>query len=349
MRHRIGLVADVQYADIDDTWDFFKIIKRRYRATLLTLRNAVSAWQEEKNKVDLVVDLGDAIDGFKNETKEQGNAAMTQIMEEWAKLSSQIPVLHLIGNHELYKFTRDELRNGAANTTFTCCCPPNLAKTADSLDSFYYTFMMGEQSPWRVVVLDPYAVSVLGNGGGRYNLELTLENGGLDRENFELCQRNNPNDLLSGGDFFREIEGLQARWVPFNGGLGSEQLVWLESVLKQSYNNDEKVIVLSHVIIHPDATPRQNCHTLLWDFEKVLSLFQHYPCVRMVLAGHAHYEGYHYCPETKVHHVSLPSPLEAPTKRFSETTFATLEISADDMHGKIMGSGWIRSMDLDFY
>ncbi len=198
MRHRIGLIADVQFADIDDAWDFHRSFKRQYRATKRALHNAVSTWRNAN--IDLVVDLGDAIDGCKNSTKSMGINALLQIMDEWNQLPKHIPILHLIGNHELYQFTRDELRNGVAKTGFHCIPPSIISNAVDNCNSFYYSFLMSVDSPWRVVVLDPYEISVMSGGGGRINVELTLENGGLDLESFNLCQRNNPNDILDGGD-----------------------------------------------------------------------------------------------------------------------------------------------------
>lgn len=349
MRHRIGLIADVQYANIDDAWNFAHTCKRRYRSTLMSLRNAVNHWKNVSQKVDLIVDLGDVIDGFKNENKEMGIYAISQVMQEWSQVPSHIPLVHLVGNHELYKFNRNELRNGVANTNFTCCSPTILHDVVDLKNSFYYSFLLDStNSPWRVIILDPYEVSVMSEGGGRVNIELTLENGGLNKDSFMLCQRNNPNDLLSGGDYFKGLQGLQARWAPFNGALGKEQLTWLQRQLMQCSTQNEKVIVFSHVIIHPDATPGKDCQTLLWNYEEVLSMFQKFPCVRMVIAGHAHHEGYCFCPETKIHHISLASPLEAPGQ-LSEETFATLEISDDDNQAKLIGSGWVRSMNLALY
>ena len=123
--------------------------------------------------------------------------------------------------------------------------------------------------------------------------------------------------------------------------------MWLEKVLQEADKAGEKVILLSHVILHPDATPGKNSHTLLWDYEAVLPLIEEFHCVKLVLAGHAHQQAYHFCPLTGVHHVSLASPLEAPDG-LAEDTFAVLEIADDDETGVLIGSGLIPTIPMRF-
>ena len=217
----------------------------------------------------------------------------------------------------------------------------------DRKDSIYYSFRMRGNSPWRIVVLDPYEESVMTGGGGRVGHELTLENGGLSAEFTKKCQDHNPNDILRGSNYFAGLHGVESRWSPFNGGIGKSQLVWLEKVLQEADKAGEKVILLSHVILHPDATPGKNSHTLLWDYEAVLPLIEEFHCVKLVLAGHAHQQAYHFCPLTGVHHVSLASPLEAPDG-LAEDTFAVLEIADDDETGVLIGSGLIPTIPMRF-
>ena len=342
MVHRIGLIADVQYADIDDVWNFMKTHKRKYRSTLTCLQNAVDWWLTMPD-VNLVLDLGDAIDGFRNADRTMGLHAIRKVMEQWERLEHSninVSVPHLIGNHELYKFTREELMKGVENTSFSCICPERLTSHSDRKNSFYYSFKVAPISRWRVVVLDPYAESVMGNGGGRVGIELTLENGGLDPQFTEICQRNNPNDILKASNFFAGLSGDASRWCPFNGGIGQEQLAWLDSVLAAAEKDEERVLIASHVILHPMATPGHNCHTLLWDYEAVLGILEKHRSVKLVFCGHAHHEGYFHCERTGIHHISLPSPLEAP-EDVVETTFGLLELSDDE--ARLVGKGWVTS------
>lgn len=39
-----GAIADVQYADLDDGWNYNKTYRRYYRAALLKLKRAVDVW-----------------------------------------------------------------------------------------------------------------------------------------------------------------------------------------------------------------------------------------------------------------------------------------------------------------
>lgn len=336
---RIGIIADVQYADVEDVQNHNKTAIRRYRKSLVTLRNAVLEFAKEN--VDFVADLGDAIDGYHNHSTEEGVHALTALMIEWNKIPS-IPVLHLLGNHELYKFTRKSLAVGVERTSFHCQCPTGLK--GDNPGSFYYSFCVPNHTDWRIVVLDPYEQSVMTNGGGRIGHELTLENGGLDPQYSNLCQQNNPNNIFNGSNYFAGLEGVGARWAPFNGGMGPQQLVWLENVLVKANLESQNVIVLSHVILHPKATPCENCHTLLWNYHEVLDVFAKHTCVKIVLAGHAHHNGYFYCPQTNVHHVSIPSPLEAPGETV-EHTYGILEI--DRGKAFIRGRGYVESRAMD--
>jgi manganese-dependent ADP-ribose/CDP-alcohol diphosphatase len=204
---------------------------------------------------------------------------------------------------------------------------------------------LSDESNWRVVILDPYEESIMTEGGGRIGHELTLENGGIDSNSLALCQSHNPNNLLDGSNFLKGLSGVDARWVPYNGAISDKQLDWLESVLSESVRNGEKVLVFSHVVLHPRATPNEDCHALLWNYGQVLELFDRYGCVRLVIAGHAHREGYHHCSETKVHHVTIASPLEAPDDLVEET-FGILEI--EETHANLIGRGWVRSRRMDF-
>jgi manganese-dependent ADP-ribose/CDP-alcohol diphosphatase len=345
MRHRIGLIADVQYADIDDVWNFTKTHKRKYRSTLTCLRNAVELWSSLPN-LKLLLDLGDAIDGFKNTNREMGMHALQKVLVEWARLNPTLPICHLIGNHELYKFSREELIKGVESTGFNCAAPPSLLVRSDPLNSINYTFNLSQGSSWRIVILDPYAESVMRNGGGRVGLELTLDNGGLDPTYTQLCQQNNPNNILKATDYFAGLTGEVCRWSPFNGGLGKDQLVWLENTLRSACSQGEHVLIASHVIVHPKATPRENCHTLLWDYTEALDLIDRYDCVKLVVCGHAHHEGYHHCERSKVHHITVPSPLEAPDEVLEET-FGYLELDEAGEKAELVGYGWVTSRTLD--
>ena len=71
-RFAFGVIADVQYADVDDAFDFHKTHIRRYRHALKVFEAAVQGFKEyqldQQNKDDgtpisWVAQLGDLIDG----------------------------------------------------------------------------------------------------------------------------------------------------------------------------------------------------------------------------------------------------------------------------------------------
>lgn len=102
--YKIGVVADVQYANIPDAYDYSGTNLRKHSQTSKNLRQCVDLWKQEN--VDLIIDLGDLVEGFKNDKAEKFKE-----MEKMLSIlySSDFDVLHAPGNHEFYNFTRAEL------------------------------------------------------------------------------------------------------------------------------------------------------------------------------------------------------------------------------------------------
>ena len=95
----VGIVSDVQYADIPDGLSFSGI-PRYYRGSLLSLRRAVSSWQH--NGVDFCIHLGDIVDGFNPPALAE--QALDAVKAEFNLLGRQH--YHMIGNHCLYNIPR---------------------------------------------------------------------------------------------------------------------------------------------------------------------------------------------------------------------------------------------------
>ena len=93
--------------------------------------------------------------------------------------------------------------------------------------------------------------------------------------------------------------------VPYNGGLGETQLGWLKAELRSAAARGDRVVVLSHAVLHPEACEGT---TMVFDYENVLDIFGQYPVVVVVLAGHDHNGGYA-LDENGCHHITLKSPL----------------------------------------
>lgn len=89
--YRLGLVADVQYADKDD--DVHGGALRYYRQALPKLAAAVDAFN--KDRPDSVIHLGDIVDG--NDSDASTKADFNAVAREFGRL--QMPVHHVVGNH----------------------------------------------------------------------------------------------------------------------------------------------------------------------------------------------------------------------------------------------------------
>ena len=209
----LGLIADVQFADVEDGYNYARTVRRAFRGALVQLGRAVSWW----NALDIVAvaQLGDLADG-RNAALGQSEVAFERAMRELRRLRA--PVLHLIGNHELYNFQRD-----------------GLSSRLDGAKPFY-AFVPA--AGHRILVLGSYQEATLGWPEGDPRRERALR----------TLREHNPNDV-SGGDWFRGLTGPGRRWVPFNGGLGAEQLAWLRQELRAARREGERVIVLSHVVV----------------------------------------------------------------------------------------------------
>lgn len=217
---RFGLMADIQYTDTDDKCNHTGTQWRRYRNSLAVAASAVEYFN--KHELDFVIHNGDIIDhqcafdfdadAFK--PKSEGLDALGDVMRILSKAKCSDWVF-TVGNHELYNFTRDELRDGV--TAPGCSLP---FKCANDAGEFYYAF--APAPGWRVLVLDSYDVSIYAKGREQ----------GLDVEALTLLCKHNDNcaawvrdnpavvetERMSGTfPYFKDLEGLDNRWVPFNG------------------------------------------------------------------------------------------------------------------------------------
>lgn len=319
---RFGVVADVQYADQDDAYNFSGNRLRRYRQSRAHWEQAVEWWREEG--VAFIAQLGDFIDGSNRSTKGEGLRALSTLLET---LEEAPPALHLLGNHELYNFTRKELVAGievpGIATLFSVTAPQCLGADAPS-DRPFYSF--SPRPGWRICILDPYEISLLQHGGGRPGIDLSDSE--LDPYALQLCQAHNPNDITR-GDFARNLpHGADARWVPFNGSMSKEQVAWLQDTLQSAHESGESTIILSHVVLHPGATCYGNGLTLLWNYDDVLDIMRNSPSPPVaVICGHAHWSGYAFDEFVGTHHITLASPLECQPW---ENASAIVEVFADD-------------------
>eukprot|EP00397_Hematodinium_sp_SG-2012_P049426 GEMP01056999.1.p1 GENE.GEMP01056999.1~~GEMP01056999.1.p1 ORF type:complete len:324 (+),score=66.26 GEMP01056999.1:112-1083(+) len=308
LTHRIircGLIADVQYADVEDGTDFCGHEIRYFRNALNVARNAGSFFREQN--VDFMINLGDIIDGRNKETEMQ-TEALRRVLEPFAGL----PRYDLIGNHELYCWDRDTL-------------PSILHCTKE--ESFYFAINFPK---WVFVFLDPYDVSMLGRP---QNHPKTLHAR-------TILEKYNPTALGCSGNWFEGLSPPFFKYVPYNGALGAEQISWLDGVLTTAQDNDDTVLLFTHV---PLCQPEDRQRTMVWDSEEALNVISKYDNVMAIFAGHSHRGSY--LVENGIHHVTLPAPLLCAP---GEEAYAVLE-ATDDEEGpvvKLTGVGLIESLQL---
>lgn len=276
----VAIIADVQWADVEDGFSFDGKQRRCFRGSLKVLAEAVDWWcsLDEAHRPSFVAQLGDLIDG-RNKQSGTSHAALQAALAHLSRMPCR--VVNLVGNHELMNFGREAL--GPLLNTRPA---PNSREN--------YSFLTAPG--WRVCVCDAYREGVIGYASA-------------DEPNYvravRTLQENNPNDLSKGGDFFVGLSGTAQRFVPYNGALGAEQIRWLRSELMKATMAGERVVLLSHVIFHPTACDGR---TMLWDYPEALDAISTTRCVAAILCGHDHQGGYT-CDAAGVHHLTFCSPL----------------------------------------
>ena len=94
-----GLIADIQYADNEDRWNYTKTHLRRYRNSLKLVDEACNYWLNGKYSISFILQLGDLIDGICFTNKTSVNDLNTAL-ESFKKNFKSLPIYHIWGNHE---------------------------------------------------------------------------------------------------------------------------------------------------------------------------------------------------------------------------------------------------------
>ena len=345
----IGVIADVQYANSDNGSDFKKTVVRRYRNSLRLLEAAVNDWTTQQETlgypVQLLVQLGDLLDGRCQEANGDRDECLHAVMAQFHRFDDDTDALRvdIIGNHELYNFSREELRN-----------PAGLLHTArfDELlqqPSTYYSVV--PCAGLRLVIIDAFEICTM-NGD---------ENS--KKQALDMLSKHNPNDMTQKGvDWTAGLEGTNKRFVPYNGAVSDQQLEWLSNTLALALENKEKCIVLSHISLQQGACT-ESC--VLWNYEEVVRVLHNsaegvnesesesgsgsgsgseeaQTPVVACLYGHAHKGGY-VQDDHGIHHVTLQSPLEAVG---DEMCYGTLDVYSNRL--VLRGEGRLVSRVLEY-
>ncbi|XP_071709796.1 manganese-dependent ADP-ribose/CDP-alcohol diphosphatase [Rutidosis leptorrhynchoides] len=299
-----GVITDVQYADIPDGRSFLGV-PRYYRNSILVLQNAIQNWNNHQN-ISFSLNLGDIVDGFC--PKDQSLNAVKKVVNEFNNFNG--PVYHMIGNHCLYNLPRSALL-------------PLLNIHGDDARAYYDFSPIRE---YRFVILDAYDVSAIGWPIDHPNTVKALN----------LLNTKNPNEDKNSPN---GLSNLERRFLKFNGGVGNEQLKWLDDTLQDATNCNQKVIVCCHIPLDPGATSKES---LLWNYDEVMDVIHRYDCVKVCLGGHDH-KGGHSVDSRGVHHRVLEAALECPP---GTDAFGYIDVFEDRL--SLIGSDRMASTEMVF-
>lgn len=146
-----GVIADIQYADIDDGYNYLRTHRRYYRNSIELLKIALLSWSKAAVKPGFILQLGDLIDGF-NKPLGASDQALETVLKEFGSGSAEVH--HVWGNHEFYNFSRDWLLNSKLNST------PQGSQKGGGSQIYYYH--LNPHPGFTVVVVDAYDVALLG-------------------------------------------------------------------------------------------------------------------------------------------------------------------------------------------
>jgi manganese-dependent ADP-ribose/CDP-alcohol diphosphatase len=352
----VGLIADIQYADIADGTSYDGREVRRFRNSLACARQSVAAFQA--HGCSTVVQLGDLLDGKNNAAATLGIAesasapTLAAAATALAALSSDsYALLHVRGNQLSSLALSLSLCTSALSLTPLppCASPPCsenycfsaqeqhalLAMPASCAfpDLALLCYSYSPHPGWLFLVLDAYDVSIARPRGSAEFLQAQA-----------LLKANNPNptawfeDPALKGDFFKSIRNTPAaRFVPFNGALGSRQLQWLADSLASAKAQRQRALVFSHIPFSPSSASASGepdvFSTLVWNSAELNAVLAPFAgsTVAAVFCGHNH--GGSFGREGGIPHITLPSPLIHP-----QGSHAIVEVHADRLQLHLGGA-----------
>jgi len=247
----VGVIADTQYCDREDSqfygFGYYLDDKnrkssktglpclRRYRQSLEILDHAVTSFLSYS--VSCCVHLGDVLD--KQARIDPGLSDASQNLQVCKdKVMAQINRIpvdwhYLIGNNDLQCFTRQQWISDFV--------PNSIKATVDITPSrLYYSF--APHPGFQFILLDAFDESALNNTAtdtaGNCGSASSAEAYGRAQQLLKLCSTSHDCD-----------DELQ-KFKQFNGGVGPEQLQWLEETLAAADAAGERCLVFSHLPIY---------------------------------------------------------------------------------------------------
>jgi len=248
---RIGLIADIQHADIADARSDYGRT-RYYRDALQKCRLAAEDWTAEGCL--LAVNLGDTVD---RRAEDGAKAALDRVL---SALQPFKQLVHVMGNHDLSALPSEDWDRLQS-------CKHLSGLEVEQGNGEYRDVRIS--TGWRMILLDTYDVSIKRcREQGRQMRKNLLKEAQARREN---CPYLNQHEEL-------------------NGGVGPEQLQWLTSRLQAAQGAGDHAVVLTHSPLRPEPTYYRDAVCWNWqEVDTVLNSFP--TVVAAVITGHDHHGG----------------------------------------------------------
>jgi len=309
----VGIISDIQHAiEPEQGTNYHGDKIRYYLESANTLSRILNDFKTEN--VSYVVSLGDLLDGF-NSRNHHVEEAMTNILDVFSgrqfssfqfsflflEITQEAEIHHCIGNHELY-------------------CYPEYEDWLLAFEGYHNHFLSDRQWYYsfypipeiKFIILNTFFFSAHSWEGEEVRSKAS-----------ELVRSYNPNEDQNGTPHLA-YGHPEKKWVLFNGGLGEEQIAWLDKELEDCYESNTKAVICSH---GPLSLVVCDSDGLCWDSEEVQELiFRKYPNVVLLCLsgfnsshyfisnqtslGHTHQTWYG--EEGGVHFLGLDAVLEIP-------------------------------------
>eukprot|EP00887_Chlorella_sp_A99_P005563 scaffold1.g5563.t1 len=269
----IGLIADPQYADLEDGDTEGRV--QRYREAPAKLRAAVGdmlgtragrGWVADLAGRGLAaaVTLGDLVNG--NSAAPERNGEELELIAGILDDLAPAPAYHVLGNHCL------SVPRAAA-----------LERLGYPGGASYYSALLAPG--WRLLALDTTEMS--GHSG--------LPPGSEAEREAAAWAAAHP------------LGWTAPQASPWNGGASAVQLAWLRRELAAAEAAGERVLSASHHPVQPGAA--RSTH-LAWNWEQISEVLLSSPAFAAHFSGHDHLGGW--APRDGRHFVTLEALLEAP-------------------------------------
>jgi predicted phosphodiesterase len=144
---------------------------------------------------------------------------------------------------------------------------------------------------------------------------------------------NNPEIIKRSEEMTNQLKKEnKPNFYEWNGGIGSQQLEWLEKELQNATTKKQKVAIFCHYPLLPFEA-----HAL-WNSEEVLATLSKYSCVKMYMNGHNHAGNYVF--QHGIHFVNLKGMVETE----EENAYSVISFSDDKIEIEGFGREENRSL-----